>query len=86
MRFMRIRRLECWRNGMLYRIEKIYKKFKLTSQKGNKLIKYENILQKLILDKNNKNVYLSELIFLTYEESITENNIILSLLRIISIS
>ena len=95
--FSKNRIMDIWQNfsffiklykklNYIWQKENIFKKFKLTSQKGNKLIKYENILQKLILDKNNKNVYLSELIFLTYEESITENNIILSLLRIITIS
>ena len=74
------------RLNYIWQKENIFKKFKVTSQKGNKLIKYENILQKLILDKNNKNVYLQELIFLTYEEKINDNVLIIPLIRIITIS
>ena len=74
------------RLNFIWQKQNIFKKFKLTSQKGNKLIKYENILNKFILDKNNKNAFLKELIFLTYEEKNNDGNLIISLLRIITIS
>ena len=70
----------------IWQKENIFKKFKLTNQKGNKLLKYENILEKLILDKNNKNVYFNELLFLTFEENTIKEYEIIPLIRIITIS
>ena len=69
----------------IWQKDNIFKKFKVTYQKGNKLIKYEDILQKLILDKNNKNIYLQELKFLTYEEKINKYPLIIPLIRIIAL-
>ena len=69
--------------------DNIYKKLKLSNPKKNKLIKYEeNILQKVILDKNYKNVHQNELILLTYEEINKESNIesIIPLIRTIPIT
>ena len=74
------------RINYLWQKENIVKKFKMTMQKGNKLIKYENILQKLILDKNNKNVYLSELLFLTYEEKNNDSTLIIPLIQTITLT
>ena len=69
--------------------DNIYKKLKLGNTKKNKVIKYEdNILQKVILDKNYKNVHQNELILLTYEEINKESNIesIIPLIRTIPIT
>ena len=66
--------------------DNIFKKNKL--QKSNKVIKYEDILNKVILDKNNKNVHQNELILLTYEEINKESKVetILPLIRTIPIT
>ena len=74
------------RFNYLWQKENIFKKYKVTIKKGNKLIKYENILQKLILDKNNKNIFLQELIFLTYENKNKQNYLVIPLINIITIS
>ena len=95
--YSKIRMMDIWLNfsffnslykklNFIWQKENIFKKFKLTSQKGNKLIKYENILEKLILDKNNKNIYLKEILFLTYEENINGKSLVISLLRTITLS
>ena len=71
----------------LWNKENIYKKFKLANSKGNKVLKYEdNILQKVILDKNNKNLHQSELMLLTYEEMNKESESIIPLIRTIPIT
>ena len=72
--------------NFIWQKENIFKTYKLTNQKSNKLIKYENYLNKLILDKNNKNVYIKELQFLTYEQNIGDKSKIIPLIRIITIS
>ena len=56
------------------------------SKKGDKLAKYEEYLNKLILDKDKKNVFMKELNILTYEEIIDNREYIISLMKIISIS
>ena len=56
-------------------------------ENNNKLLKYEEILKKIILDKSEKNVHLKELIILCYEEKNNEQRqLILPLIRIIPIS
>ena len=78
------------RFNYIWKKENIFKRYKLTIKKGNKIIKYETILQKLILDKSNKNIYLNELLFLSYESKVKQNNskiyLVISLIRIITIS
>ena len=56
-------------------------------QKTNKVMKYEDILNKVILDKNNKNIYQNELTLLTYEEINKDSKMetILPLIRLIPI-
>ena len=68
--------------------ENIFKKYKLSKSKSNKLMKYEDILQKVILDKNFKNTHQNELTILTYEEINKESNIetIIPLMRTIPIT
>ena len=55
-------------------------------KRGNKLLKYEEVLQKMILDKDNKNLFLRELKILTYEENSDSKEYIIPLIKIISIS
>ena len=53
------------RINILWDKDNIFKKSKLS--KSNKVLKYEDILNKVILDKNNKNIHQDELNLLTYE-------------------
>ena len=64
-----------------------YKKYSFPKTKVNKVLKYEDILKKIILDKNEKNIYQKEITFLCYEEIDNETNIetIISLIRIVPI-
>ena len=55
--------------GVTSSIQKIFK----SQKKGNKVLKYEEILNQSILDKNNKNVFLKELELLCYEEPFNGN-------------
>jgi hypothetical protein len=68
--------------------ENIYKRYKLNKTKGNKVIKYETILDKIILDKNYKNVHQNELRLLTYEELNQDSSLeqIIPLVRTIPIT
>ena len=68
--------------------DNIYKKCQITSSKQNKKKKYEDILEKIILDKNCKNVHQDELVLLAYEEINKESNIesIIPLIRTIPIT
>ena len=68
--------------------ENMFKKYKLSKSKGNKLMKYEEILQKVVLDKNLKNTFQSELTMLTYEEINNDSKIesIIPLIRTIPIT
>ena len=64
----------------------IFKNYNLGKTR-NKVSKYESILKTIILDKNKKNVFQSELTFLTYEEKCKDNNeIIIPLIRTIPIT
>ena len=67
--------------------EHIYKKYKIQNKKV-KILKYEEILENLILDKNNKNIFQSDLTFLSYEEKIKDTNteLIIPLIRTIPIT
>ena len=58
----------------------------ITDNKTNKLLKYEEILQKMILDKDYKNLFQKELNILTYEEINDNKESIVPLIKIISIS
>ena len=58
----------------------------ITENKPNKLLKYEEILQKMILDKNYKNLFQKELNILTYEEKNDNKEYIIPLIKIVSIS
>ena len=51
-------------------IQKIFK----SQKKGNKVLKYEEILNQSILDKDNKNLFFKELELLCLEEKIVENS------------
>ena len=76
------------RLNYLWEKENIFKKYKISNSKGNKLLKYEDILNKIILDKNYKNVHQNELTLLTYEEINKDSNIesIIPLIRTIPIT
>ena len=54
-------------------------------KKQNKVIKYEKILNKVILDKDKKNIYQKELELLCYEGLLGEKEIIIPLIKIIPI-
>ena len=77
------------RINFIWKKENIYKK-KNKYNKKNKIQKYEYILQNIILDKENKNLYQKELEFLCYREIKKENNlnieVITPLIQIIPIS
>ena len=77
------------RISFLWKKENIYRK-KYKDVKKNKIQKYEYILENIILDKENKNIYQKELEFLCYEQIKEENNlnieIITSLIQIIPIT
>ena len=77
------------RINFIWKKDNIYKN-KNEYTKKNKILKYEYILQNIILDKENKNIYQKELEFLCLEEAKEENNlkieIITPLIQIISIS
>ena len=76
------------RLSYLWEKDNIFKKYKISNSKGNKLLKYEDILNKIILDKNYKNVHQNELTLLTYEEKNKESNMesIIPLIRTIPIT
>ena len=50
--------------GYINKIQKIFK----SQKKGNKVLKYEEILNQSILDKNYKNLFFKELVLLCFEE------------------
>ena len=76
------------RLSSLWEKDNILKKCKISNSKGNKLLKYEDILNKVILDKNYKNIHQNELALLTYEEMNKESNMesIIPLIRTIPIT
>jgi len=51
----------------------------------NKIMKYENILNVIILDKDNKNIFQKELELLCYEEILVEKELVIPLIKIIPI-
>ena len=61
-----------------------YKK-KNDKQKQNKILKYEKMMNKIILDKDKKNVYQKELEFLCFVENVGDKEHIIPLIRIIPI-
>ena len=69
--------------SVIFDVKKIYKKYKIMQNKGgNKILeKYTEILNKVILDKNLKNVYANELKLLCFEEIINGVEKITSLIR-----
>ena len=58
---------------------------KKDKQKQNKILKYEKILNKIILDKDKKNIYQKELEFLCFVENAGDKEYIIPLIRIIPI-
>ena len=78
-----------FRINYIWKKDNIYKK-KNKYAKKNKIQKYEYILQNIILDKENKNLYQKELEFLCLEQTTEENDlkkeIISPIIRIIPIS
>ena len=78
-----------YRIKFIWKKDNIYKKQKKDNKK-NKIQKYEYILQNIILDKENKNLYQKELEFLCLEQTKEENNfkieIITPLIQIVPIS
>ena len=64
---------------------KNYNEKKKGQSKQNKTIKYEKILNKVILNKDQKNIYQKELEFLCFETIIGEKELVISLIKIIPI-
>ena len=64
---------------------KNYTEKKKGSGKQNKTIKYEKILNKVILNKDQKNIYQKELELLCFEEIVGEKELVMSLIKIIPI-
>ena len=58
----------------------------ITDNKANKLLKYQEIFQKMIMDKDYKNLFQKELKILTYEEMQDNKEYIIPLIKIISTS
>ena len=56
--------------GVSSTIQKIFK----SQTKGNKVLRYEEILNQSILDKDNKNIFLKELELLCFEENFSDNS------------
>ena len=63
-----------FRINYIWKKDNIYKK-KNKYAKKNKIQKYEYILQNIILDKENKNLYQKELEFLCLEQTMEENDL-----------
>ena len=62
------------------------KEFKIDKKKSkNKVFKYESILEKVILNKEKKNLYQKELELLCFEETVGEKEQIIPLIKIIPI-
>ena len=70
--------------GIKSTLQKLFK----SKTKGNKVLRYEEILKESILDKDNKNTYLKKLELLCFQEKDNKknNNIIIAPIDIISIS
>ena len=64
--------------------ERIYQK--KNYKKMNKFLKYEDILKKIILNKDDKNKYLEELKLICFEKVSEDREMIIPLIRIIPIS
>ena len=69
------------RIGLLWNKIKNYN----NKKKKNKYVKYEEILEKVILNKDNKNLYQKELELLCYQEVLGEKEQIIPLIKIIPI-
>ena len=70
----------------LWLVENILKHIN-DKKKGNKVIKYEMVLNEIILDKSKKNLYQKELEILCYEETINpKKTTIIPLIKIIPIT
>ena len=74
------------RLGNIWSKNNIFKNKKSDKKNNNKLLKYDDIIKKIILDKENKNIFMKELNILTYEEIVDNKEYIISLMKIISIS
>ena len=61
------------------------KNFDKKKYKNKKILKYEHILEKIILDKDKKNIFQKELELLCYEEIIGEKEQIIPLIKLIPI-
>ena len=61
------------------------KKEEKNKKKQNKMIKYEKILNKVILDKDKKNIYQKELELLCYEGNVGDKELVIPLIKIIPI-
>ena len=73
------------RLSSIWNKKNIFKNIKIENQ-NNKVLKYQEILEKIILNKENKNAYMKELNILTYEETIENKEYIIPLIKVISIS
>ena len=61
------------------------KNFDKKKYRNKKILKYEHILEKIILDKDKKNIFQKELELLCYEEIIGEKEQIIPLIKLIPI-
>ena len=67
------------------KIKNLNDKKKEEKMKQNKTIKYEKILNKIILDKDKKNIYQKELELLCYEGIVGEKELVIPLIKTIPI-
>ena len=70
----------------LWNLKDLYKKFNIFNNKKNKRHLFEEILNRIILDKNNKNFYKVQLDFLCYKDENKDMEIITPLIKLIPIT
>ena len=72
--------------NFIWNLKNLYKKFGVYENKKNKKYKFEQILNKIILDKTNKNLYKTHLELLCYKEENDGIKIITPLIQLIPIT
>ena len=71
---------------LVWNFPNIYEKYNIFPNKYNRKYKYEEILKKIILDKNIKDAYKTHLQLLCYKEEYEGNELISPLIKLIPIS
>ena len=72
--------------NVIWNLKNLYKKFGVYENKKNKKYKFEEILNKIILNKSNKNLYKTHLELFCYKEESEGIEIITPLIKIIPIT